>query len=101
VRDALVAALAACANNLPSRWRTRRFLTGLSGDELQFIAEYLGSRILGSWGGGQGVENRSAEPGVAACRSRDREHKMILLMEFLGRSGIRPANMRAHASRWN
>jgi len=86
VRDNLVAALASCANNLPARWRTKRFLTGLSSDELEFIAGYLGSCILESAG--------RPLPQVAVSRrdigrARDREHKMILVREFLGRTGIR------------
>ena len=87
MRDALVAALVACANNWPSRWRTKRFLTGLSSDELEFIAEYLGSRILG------------AEPPVPIWAWEDRQHKMILVREFLGRTGIRQTA--APISRWN
>jgi hypothetical protein len=86
--------LAACANNRPSRWRTRRFLTGLSSDELQFIAEYLGSRILDS--SGRSLRAQSAPPG-----SRDLEHKMILLLEFLGRTGLQQTPLRASTPRWN
>jgi hypothetical protein len=92
MRDTLVAALVACANSLPSRWRTKRFLTGLSSDELEFIAGYLGSRILGS-------ESRRPVEEMAA---RDREHKMILVREFLGRTGIgRIERKTAWTPRWN
>jgi hypothetical protein len=53
----------------------------LSADELQFIAGYLGERIL-----------RSGAPEPCGCRlglwddsayQSDRDHKMILLMEYL------------------
>ena len=94
MRDALVAALAACANSRPSRWRTRRFLTGLSSDELQFIAECLGSRILNS--SGCCLHPQSARP-----RSRDEDHKMILLVEFLGRSGLQQIPQQTRTAHWN
>ena len=73
---------------------TKRFLTGLSSDELEFIAGYLGSCIL---------ENSPRAPDMAAClpdpsRARDRDHKMILVREFLGRTGIQPSG---HMPRWN
>lgn len=106
MRDALVAALAACARSRPSRWRTRRFLTGLSSDELQFIAGYLGFSAGSCWSPITAAPRRispggCADTGMAACRSQDREHKMILLLEFLGRSGMRTAQPRAQAAHWN
>lgn len=110
MRDALEAALIACAKSRPSRWRTRRFLTGLSSDELQFIAGYLGACVPGFPAGwrrypsGQPQWNapaRRADTGMAASQSRDREHKMILLVEFLGRSGMRQAPLRARTAHWN
>ena len=91
-RTALVTALAACAES-PARARARRFLRGLSADELEFIAGFVGACILKS------AENtaRAAESLEHECRiagsgpgRRDREHKMILLREFLHRSQ-RPA----------
>lgn len=85
----LIAALSACAQS-PLRPRARRFLIGLSADELEFIATYLGSCIL--------------EPAVQSSRYRgelamhpdnsrlsDRDHKLILLREFLKRSGLQRA----------
>jgi hypothetical protein len=66
-------------------------LQGLSSDELQFIAEYLGSRILES------SETDCCSRSELALRvahfqavrahtlSADAEHKMILLLEFLCR----------------
>jgi len=80
MRSALVAALIGCVEH-PLKARTKRFLCGLSYDELQFIAEYLGARILESaWGGGQtlGVQRRT----------EDAELKMILLLEYLGFAGL-------------
>jgi hypothetical protein len=80
-RQDLVAALVACTD-LPFRARARRFARGLSADELQFIAEYLGACILessalGSW-----------SPCQLASRlpAADRDHKMILLLEYLCRT---------------
>ncbi|HUA59095.1 MAG TPA: hypothetical protein VML19_10100 [Verrucomicrobiae bacterium] len=94
MRDALVAALVACANNLPSRWRTKRFLTGLSSDELEFIAGYLGSLTLGSQMTDSGNRCESAQ-----MAARDREHKMILVREFFGRTGLH--RKMPWAPRWN
>lgn len=91
MRSALVTALLACSDNtLRRKTKARRFLQGLSSDELQFIAEYLGSRILESTGARQGTpdqlmgefQNFSYTPSLA-----DQEHKMILLLEYLRRSG--------------
>jgi hypothetical protein len=100
VRDALLAALVACANSRPSRSRTRRFLTGLSADELQFIAGYLGSRILGSVPS-RDIRFRRTDAGVTAWRSDDQEHKMILLREFLGCTGMEQTPTRTRAWHWN
>ena len=89
-RNTLVAALAACSER-SLKARARRFLMGLSADELQFIAEFLGACILES----------SDDIGRAACtvhvhqswmarasaRQGDHELKMILLREFLCHSG--------------
>ncbi len=89
MRTTLVAALAACAES-EVRAKARRFLSGLSSDELQFIAEYFGSCIL------QSVEE------LPCCRpaprrrldSPDLDHKMIVLAEYLRQTGAatyRPA----------
>jgi len=90
-RHDLVAALVACAE-APLRPKARRFIDGLSADELQFIAEYLGACIL--------------EAGLCSCRSReelsqriaefqrarrsigDCDHKSMLLLEFLWRTRV-------------
>jgi hypothetical protein len=80
VRRSLITALADCAAN-PSRSRAYRFLVGLSSDELQFIAEFLGGCILES---GECTHRR----GCAQCRSEDQELKLIVLREYLSRSGL-------------
>jgi hypothetical protein len=72
----------------------RRFLAGLSCDELQFIAEYLGACILDSsavcWRSRAELADRiarfqQARVIQARVRSEDLEHKMILLLEYLSR----------------
>jgi hypothetical protein len=86
----LVAALVACTE-LPFRARARRFARGLSADELQFIAEYLGACILES----------SSEGCWPACKlaarlpAADRDHKLILLLEYLCRTGNQAAAVRS------
>ena len=93
MRDTLVAALVACADQ-KLKAEAHRFLAGLSSDELQFIAEFVGACILES----------SEDPVRAAdavhreqCRRmvgagcRDREIKLILLHEYLLRSGLESA----------
>jgi len=96
MRSSLVAALVSCAK-ASFRRRVRRFLAGLSCDELQFIAEYLGSWILdysndcchsrqelafriADFQRARGLRTRSG--------SDDLEHKTILLLEYLCRSGL-------------
>ena len=88
-RQDLVTALTACTEN-PFRTKARRFLIGLSADELQFIAEYLGSCILES------STCRCSRAELAgrvagyqpACRAvADLDHKLILLLEYLSRTG--------------
>jgi len=81
MRSALVAALIGCVEH-PLKARTKRFLCGLSYDELQFIAEYLGARILEAACGGYG-QNPDAPR-----RTEDAELKMILLLEYLGFAGM-------------
>ncbi len=80
MRRSLIAALAEYAAN-PLRPNARRFLVGLSSDELQFIAEFLGGCILESG------ECRQAR-NCAQCRSEDQELKLIVLREYLSRSGL-------------
>ena len=95
MRNALVAALISNADRL-LKPRARRFLVGLSFDELQFIAEFLGACILESTDKGRCSRSELAERiaqfqrGRLRCSpgcSEDQDHKMILLLEYLCRSG--------------
>jgi hypothetical protein len=83
------------------RREIRRFLQGLATDELQYIAEFLGSCILESGGRcncsrtqlAQAIKqfDRTRRGSLTAARSwqdQDQEHKMILLLEYLCRSGL-------------
>ena len=89
MRNALVAALVECAE-VPCRNKTRRFLNGLSSDELLFIAEFFGACIVES---GDSVTRTQFEVEArlasrcAHPRSADHDHKIILLHEYLLRSG--------------
>jgi len=116
VRDALLSALEACADRSRRLW-VRQFLHGLSADELQFIAEFLGASILDpaescppsraemarrieefQWG--RRVPATSAnrtQDGMGTSPSRDEDHKMILLLEYLSRGAVQrfPAPVRS------
>ena len=88
MRNCLVAALVSCADT-PTRPLARRFLRGLSADELQFIAEYFGSCILDEPLGS--ASNRAEwaariaafQRARSGCSVADVDHKMILLLEYL------------------
>ena len=94
MRNALVAALTSCADN-PFQSKARRFLSGLSSDELQFIAEFLGACVLESgrkcrcsraqWAEEIAEFQRARDAGGGW--SEDQDHKMILLLEYLCRDG--------------
>ena len=104
MRSTLVSALAACAD--PSRrFGARRFLAGLSTDEMRFIAEFLGASVLEA---GPESSCSRAELGARIAEFQfsrtyvrrsgpDLEHKMIVLLEFLCRSHIRQAPMAMRA----
>ena len=105
MRNSLVAALVACADQ-PLKAKARRFLAGLSSDELQFIAEFLGSCILESQA--RSARDRAelaeriarfqhARTDRARKHARDQELKMILLLEYLCCSGIQNLSMSASA----
>ena len=107
MRSTLVAALVSCAGR-PVKIRARRFLLGLSSDELQFIAGFLGACILESSGDrcasrAQLAERiaayQDARNGRTRCRSDDQEHKMILLLEYLCRCGLLQIPLPARAGR--
>jgi hypothetical protein len=89
-----------CVEDLQRR-EIRRFLQGLATDELQYIAEFLGSCILESGGRCHCSRSQLAEAikqfdrtrrgSIAAAHApqdQDQEHKMILLLEYLCRSGL-------------
>lgn len=107
-KSCLVCALIACLENSQKRL-TRRFLQGLSVDELQYIAEFLGACILENGGQCRGSRTQLAEAIKQFERNRhgatadavfrgqdplqDQEHKMILLLEYLCRSGMTQQTM--------
>jgi hypothetical protein len=100
VRSVLISALVGCSDGSPKS-RSLRFLEGLSSDELQFIAEYLGASILESMSAGARSRSELAarvaqfQSARAHTLSADEEHKMILLLEFLCRHSavrLRPAS---------
>lgn len=97
MRSSLVAALISCADS-PHRSRARRFVQGLSSDELEFIAGFLGACVLDSCASQAEWAERIAryQQESAAIRSADREHKMILLVEYLCRSGVPRVSPRAN-----
>ncbi len=80
MRRSLVVALVEYAE-CSLRSQAHRFLVGLSSDELQFIAQFMGSCIL-----------ESAECCEAArvkrCCSEDQQLKVIVLREYLSQSGL-------------
>jgi hypothetical protein len=88
----LISAIAGYAEE-PHRKKARRFLMGLSRDELQYIAEFLGACILECSGPAACSRRQVAEGIVHFDRLRskpaagpgDQEHKMILLLEYLCR----------------
>ncbi|HEX3743067.1 MAG TPA: hypothetical protein VHW09_04030 [Bryobacteraceae bacterium] len=100
MRSTLVTALVSCAE-VPNKSRARRFVQGLSSDELQFIAGFLGACVLDSTGKSCASRTQWAEritryqQASSAYRSADREHKMILLLEYLCRSGDTASHLSA------
>lgn len=85
-RNTLITALVSCAEP-EGQSRARRFLTGLSADELEFIAEFLGSCILESSEdlsrATDCVQAHQGRMARASLRRTDHEIKMILLREYL------------------
>lgn len=104
MRRVLITALASCADRAVES-KTRRFLAGLSCDELQFFAEFLGASILDydcrRRGSRAQLAEQIAEFQKARCRCQapplDQDHKMILLLEFLCLSGLQQVPMAAPA----
>ena len=91
LRQDLVAALAACADS-SSQAEARSFLIGLSADELQFIADFQAACILDSHCCCRSTRAQLAARVAEFQQSRgstsDQDHKMILLLEYLCRSGM-------------
>ena len=89
MRNVLVGSLLAWVDG-PQRAKTRRFLRGLSSDELQFIAGFCGACILESgWGSG----GMRAQVAIRIADYQNRRHpsedlKIVLLLEYLNRSGL-------------
>lgn len=87
MRRTLVAALVSCAGE-EARTRLRRFLAGLSADELEFLAGFQGARILERCAAPSGARGDADFGSQAGGRcAADRDHKMIVLREYLARCG--------------
>lgn len=105
MRRTLVAALVSCAER-PLKCKARRFLAGLSRDELEFLAEYLGCCILETAEAGlcsrgqlaQRIAEFQCQRRARARSGEDQEHKSILLLEFLCLSGLGRLAVRMRAS---
>jgi hypothetical protein len=84
------------------RRKLRQFLLGLSTDELQYIAEFFGSCVLESekpfrWTRTQLSQSIQRFDRCQKNSVSDRQHKMILLLEFLCRCNIGSAPIAAGA----
>ena len=99
VKRTLVHALSSCVAGNQKR-RAVRFLEGLSADELEYIAEFLGACIMEHSPGASRSRTeladcitafeRCSRPGCLLADSlSNQEHKMILLLEYLCRSGLK------------
>jgi hypothetical protein len=106
LRTALISAITACAEQRFQK-KARSFLLGLSKDELQYIAEFLGACVLESVGGSAFSRRELAEgiaqfeqvrrtPADSLC---DQEQKMILLLEYLCRSQLTHCSVAVRAAR--
>jgi len=104
LRTALISAITACAEQRFQK-KARKFLLGLSTDELQYIAEFLGACVLES-GGSAALTRRELAYGIAQFEQvrraplnllGDQEHKMILLLEYLCRSQLTHCSLAARA----
>jgi len=106
LRTALISAITVCAERRFQK-KARKFLQGLSRDELQYIAEFLGACVLESLGR-SALSRRELADGIAQfehirrapadCPS-DQEHKMILLLEYLCRSQLTHCSVAVRAER--
>ena len=84
MRRTLVAALVSCAGE-ESRTRLRRFLAGLSADELEFLAGFQGARILERCSTPAAPMPSRSDYGSGVLPSADRDHKLLVLREYLAR----------------
>jgi hypothetical protein len=106
VRTTLISAITACAERRLQR-KARNFLLGLSTDELQYIAEFLGACALESLGRtaysrrelAEGIAQFEQVRRVPAESLHDQEHKMILLLEYLCRSRLTYCSLAVRAER--
>jgi hypothetical protein len=106
VRTGLISAIAACAERHFQR-KARKFLQGLSTDELQYIADFLGACVLESLGRSACSRRELAESiaqfdqvrCAASDRPGDRQHKMILLLEYLCRTRLTHCSLALRAER--
>ena len=111
-KSVLIRALCSYAESRTKN-RTQRFLEGLSRDELHYIAEFLGSCILQKTRSGvndgdhvveaiRGFENQAGQA-MSGTSSQgqltNREHKMILLYEYLSRKSSARASSSSSAGR--
>jgi hypothetical protein len=100
VRNTLLCALEFWAD--PSqRHKTHQFLTGLSCDELEYIADFLGATVLEPMIGGASRQQQAElvafyqrARGCCTQASEDYDRKAILLLEYLccgGAGRLQPA----------
>ena len=104
MRTALISAISSYSKR-PLQSKARRFLRGLSSDELEYIAEFLGACVLEAAAHraatrGELAENitdfgRTHGPCSAAPSQSltDQDHKMILLLEYLCACGLAHATL--------
>jgi len=107
LRTALISAITACADDRLQK-KARWFLQGLSNDELQYIAEFLGACVLESSRHEACISRRELADGIAhfdRLRSapsggpNDPEHKMIVLLEYLCRCKLTRYSLALRAER--
>ena len=106
MRTALISAITSSAEGRFQE-KARKFLQGLSTDELQYIAEFLGACVLESLGR-SAHSRRELADGIAQFEQvrrasadcfDDQEHKMILLLEYLCRSRLTQCSLAMRAER--
>lgn len=106
MRTALVSAIAACVGERRQK-RAQRFLQGLSFDELQYIAEYLGACLLESSVRLkcdrhqllEGITRFDRVRSVSGGTLLDQEHKMLVLLEYLCRCKLTGCSLQVTAER--